>query len=286
MEVDALQWQSGKGDKGKHGKGKGDKGKSKGKHGKGDKGKTKSNGKYDKGKHKSKSSSSSHSTYFDGACNFCQKWGHKAADCRANPKNGTSGKCSIHHVAEQVEDSQKSTSQQQEGNKKDKNIGSGKGTVSAMYVEQVPESRWVMSLEFEHEVSAMSSFNNDSALMLIDSGSAIMACPPSLATKYSMVEKSGKQLRLKGVNGSIVQHYGTAVLKGSLETYCNDEFAEVQVDLNMEVADVSQMIASISSLAKRGFSCYFPASGNGQAFLEKGGRKSYFIEKNGLYCPS
>jgi hypothetical protein len=241
---------------GKSGKGNGDKGKHSGKHVKGDKnGKTKSNGKFDKGKHKSKSSQT---PYFDGACNYCQKWGHKASDCRSNPKNGSSGKGSIHHVAEQEGDTAASPKQQtqQDGNKNEKTIGSGKGTVSAMYAEEFPEeSNSVTSLELVHEVSAMSSCNNDSALMFIDSGSAIMACPPSLATKYSAIEKKGRQLSLKGVNGSKVSYYGTAVLRGSLETYQGNDFTELPVHLHMEVADVSQIIASISSLAKRGFSC-------------------------------
>ena len=57
--------------------------------------------------------------------------------------------------------------------------------------------------------------NSQYTMGLIDSGSAVMACPPSEAEPYSIVE-STRKLILQAIGGQLIEHYSQTTVPATM----------------------------------------------------------------------
>ena len=265
MEVDALESKVKElevtigamkgGKKGsKHGKGGNVKGKGKEKGDKNNGGKGKSKGKG-----------------FDGNCNYCGKYGHGEESCWAKPGNNKSGR------PVGALENEAGAEQPAAAVPKAKSI--------ALLAQRTPggssgSESWIMGMSSESEKMCAGVFGE---LPMIDSGSAVTACPLSYGGEKC---KPSDPLRLKGVNGTKVEHYGARKVEGKLNTTDGSTGAEI----NFEVADVSRPVISVYDMSEKGYWTVFPPW-HGKAYFQHdvNDSRSYFVQADGAYlldfCP-
>ena len=262
-----------KGDKGGKGKGKDDyKGGYKGQESKGGKDSYKGGYKGDQssyqGAGKGKKGKSK-PEQFQGNCNFCGYWGHRASDCRRNPKNGASGK-PVNQLGVEEESWQHHVPP---------SAGSGTSTTPIKALVQTNPSseniRWMMALN----VAAMTATGDGKrARVMIDSGSAITGCPLSFGSHVDL-EVSEIPLNLTAVSSASIAHHGSRAIRGHVPTSNGD----VSTCMNFEVCDIEGPVSSVANMNDNGFTCVCPKSGDGPAFAVRDGIRIPFSRENNVF---
>ena len=209
----------------------------KGKKGKGKDGK--SNGKHVKGKSKSEKGSGNQKSsgnvqapaQFQGYCNFCEKWGHKRADCRKRQREqGSSTTPSV----------KSATASPSSNSANDAGVKVAAVTYSGEQPKE-KDDRWCFAMTTDSNCQAVQGG------VLIDSGSDEHVCRKEFAPAYE-TQSDPRPVTLRDVQKGVVQQYGVRDVSlqigpsGITEAQCA-----------FKVADVNDDVLSLGRPLRRGF---------------------------------
>jgi hypothetical protein len=220
---------------------------------------------------------------FEGKCNWCQKQGHKEADCFSK-KNG---KPKVAALTEESGRQEHAASSPPQGGGPSGAASSSGSTlpssasavnrVGALHVAGSAQNPlWLYGLheeiaEVQLACGALSS-DSDPEWVLLDSGSMIHACRPEDASDVATDPSRG--VVLQAVDGSQVEHHGTRTVRLALGQ------EQVPTQLEFQVADVAYPLLSLGRILGAGAELHM--SGRSGYIQHQGARCSVEVRRNVL----
>lgn len=216
-------------------------------------GKTKKDG-GKKGFEKSQGKSAQNTTKkFDGNCNYCGRYGHRAKDCWSNQR-------SVSEVAQE---------QPAGGSAEESTQGRPGGAVAAVHGDE----GWIFAV-FE-EVNAVSGIGEG---ILVDSGAWTHVAPKDYA-KHVEAEELIDGPVLHSVTGKRLKTYGLRKVRYVVE---NEHGEKLLVMVEFVVADVRRPVISSTDLVDKGFKVVFE---NPVGYVEKFGTRVALRRVGKAYMP-
>ena len=202
-----------------------------------------------KGKHKDKgkgygSQKSGSSTYFEGECRYCGKWGHRKADCRKRIAD-QGGKPKAGAAAASTAGPPTSTAS---GATLEMDEGGASSSAGGLWC--------TAAVRPDHSLAC-------GALVLLDSGSDEHICGRDFGSQYGYSTRRTEEIR--DIQGKNLETFGRREVQLKLG---REEREDCQVDFL--VGSVHAPVMSVGKLVRKGFRVNFEL---GNCFLEKGNRR-------------
>ena len=215
----------------------------------------KSNGKHVKGKSKSEMGSGNEKSsgnaqapaQFQGYCNFCEKWGHKRADCRKRQREqGSSSTPSV----------KSATALPSSSSANDVVVKVAAVTYSGEQPKE-KDDRWCFAMTTDSNCQAVQG------TVLIDSGSDEHVCRKEFAPAYE-TQPDPHPVTLRDVQRGVLQQYGVRDVSLQIGPH-----GITEAQCAFKVADVNDDVLSLGRLLRRGFE-FVLSMGRGYCMYPRG----------------